>query len=194
MKSLYQATMMFVVMTVCCGILYPLIINGLAQTLFPHKANGSIVTKDGVIIGSELIAQDFKHAHYFWPRPSAYDFRTLPSRASNLGPTSSALKKQIAERRAHFAAAHGINESDVPIDMITASASGLDPHISWESAQHQAKRVARARGFTDAEQDKLMDLIDQRAEKIKLAKFGEKMLNVLMLNINLDRLSHHDGQ
>src|SRR5690606_11185888 len=104
------------------------------------------------------------------------------------------LKKTMAVRRAQFAATHRINEEDVPFDMITSSASGLDPHISWQSAQIQAKRIARARGFSEDKTEKLMDLINSHAENMKLIKVSEKTLNVLMLNVNLDRLSHHDEQ
>lgn len=193
MKSLYQSCMLFIMMTVVCGILYPLAIHGLAQTVFVDRANGSLVSKNGIVVGSELIAQPFAAPGYFWPRPSAGNFQTLPSIASNAGPTSKHLRDAIAERRALFATHHNIAKDAVPLDMITTSASGLDPHISLQSARIQAKRVAKARYFSDAQYGQLLLLIDKRAQNMKLTPFGEKMINVLMLNVNLDTISHHDG-
>jgi potassium-transporting ATPase KdpC subunit len=188
MKSFYQATMMLVMMTVLCGIGYPIVLHVFAQTLLVHKANGSLISNNGTIVGSDLVGQKFDSDRYFWPRPSACDYQTLPSGASNLGPTSTALKNVIATRRAFFAENFGINLNDVPTDMITTSASGLDPHISFTSARMQAPRIARARNFSADEMVKLNNLITKSAEERMLATSDEKIINVVILNVNLDKI------
>jgi len=139
------ALKLLLVMTVLTGIVYPLVMTGLAQLCFPSKANGSMVMKDGNIAGSELIGQKFDSSIYFWSRPSAIDYNPVPSGASNFGPTSDKLKKQVSDRRASFAAKNSITDiTAIPKEMIFASGSGLDPHISpglhcasWNESQQQ---------------------------------------------------------
>lgn len=185
---MYQAVMLFFIMTLLCGVIYPLIVFGIGQTFFHKEANGSLISRDGVVIGSELIAQSFKDPKYFWPRPSASDHGTIPSAASNLGPTSRALSLKIDERRRQFAEANKIDEQHIPNDMLTTSASGLDPHISLASARLQVERISHARALDENHKAQLMRLIDDMAEQPKLAKFSKKMLNVLMLNLKMEKM------
>ncbi len=146
------AIRILLVMTVLTGVIYPFLMTGVAQVAFPAKANGSLVTRDGKIIGSELIGQKFDSSIYFWSRPSAIDYNPIPSGASNLGPTSKKLKEQVRERRRVFAAGNSIADtSAIPKEMLFASASGLDPHISPEAALLQLKRVAMARNLSDTQ-------------------------------------------
>lgn len=171
---------------VCCGI-YPLVVFGIAQVAFKDKANGSlIVDKDGTIRGSRLLGQQFADAKYFHPRPSAagagYD--AANSSGSNLGPTSQKLNNAIQDRIAVYRRENGLKETDaVPADAVTASASGLDPHISRRNAELQAARVARARGLSN---DKVRELIKQNTAKADLGILGEPGVTVLKLNLALD--------
>jgi len=166
------------VLTVLTGIIYPLAMTGVAQLLFPRQANGSRVMGNGNLVGSELLGQKFESPRYFWPRPSAGDYATVASGASNKGPTSAELKKAIDERRAIFG-------TDAPVDLLTASASGLDPHISPEAARSQVARVAAARNISI---QKLSELIDQTIESPQFGFLGEPRVNVLRLNRALDQL------
>jgi potassium-transporting ATPase KdpC subunit len=178
----------FVLAVVCCGI-YPLIVFGISQTLFRDKANGSlIVDPGGAVRGSKLLGQGFANAKYFHPRPSAagngYD--AASSGGSNLGPTSQKLNDAIKERIAAYRAENGLNEfQSVPADAVTASGSGLDPHISLLNTELQIPRVARAR---DVSEDKLRELVRQNTDSRDLGVFGEPGVNVLELNLALDQL------
>ena len=134
MKVIFQSLRIYLVLTLLTGIVYPLAMTGVAQLFFPKQANGSRVIDQNKLVGSDLLAQKFENPKYFWPRPSAADFATLPSGASNKGPTSVDLKKSIDERRKQFG-------DDAPVDLLTASASGLDPHISPNAARSQIARV-----------------------------------------------------
>jgi K+-transporting ATPase ATPase C chain len=177
------------VMTVLTGVIYPFFITGVAQLAFPAKANGSLVMKDGKIEGSELIAQKFDSSIYFWSRPSAIDYNPIPSGASNLGPTSDELKKQVAERRKLFATNNSIADtSDIPKEMLFASASGLDPHISPEAALLQLKRVAMARNLNETQKQKVQQLIKNKTEEPQFFLFGELRINVFELNLALDSI------
>jgi K+-transporting ATPase ATPase C chain len=178
MKTIFQSLRIYIVLTLITGIIYPLAMTGIAQICFPKQANGSRVVENGQLIGSDLLAQKFESPRYFWPRPSAADFATLPSGASNKGPTSADLKKAIEERRAKFG-------SDAPVDLLTASGSGLDPHISPEGARSQIPRVAAAHNITIK---KLSDLVDQTIEPPQFGFFGEPRVNVVHLNRALDQL------
>jgi K+-transporting ATPase ATPase C chain len=175
------------VMTVLTGVIYPFIMTGVAQLAFPARANGSLVMKDGKIIGSELIGQKFDSSIYFWSRPSAIDYNPIPSGASNLGPTSDNLKKQVAERRRLFATNNSLADtSAIPKEMLFASASGLDPHISPEAALLQLKRVAMARNLNETQKQKVQQLIKDKTEEPQFLLFGEPRINVFELNLSLD--------
>ena len=179
----------FLAMTVVTGIIYPLLMTLFAQLCYPSKANGSLIKKDGKIIGSDLIGQKFDSSIYFWSRPSAIDYNPIPSGASNLGPTSTKLKKQVAERRKLFAKDNSIiDTSSVPEEMIFASASGLDPHISPEAAFLQLERVAIARNLNEAQKQKVQRLINRKIEEPQFFLFGEPRINVIELNLALDSI------
>jgi len=177
-----------VLAVVCCG-LYPLIVFGFAQTFFRDKANGSlIVDQAGAIRGSKLLAQGFSDPKYFHPRPSAagngYD--AANSSGSNLGPTSQKLKDAIKDRIDAYRKENGLSaDQDVPADAVTASGSGLDPHISPRNAEFQVPRVAQARGVSE---DKVRELIRQNTEGRDLGLLGDLGVNVLQLNLALDSL------
>jgi K+-transporting ATPase ATPase C chain len=173
---------------VCCG-LYPLVVFGLGQALFHDKANGSLITdRDGTVRGSKLLGQGFTDPKYFHPRPSAagngYD--AANSSGSNLGPTSQKLKDAIKDRIDAYRKENGLSaDQDVPADAVTASGSGLDPHISPRNAEFQVPRVARARGLSE---DKVRELIHQSTEGRDLGILGDLGVNVLQLNLALDQL------
>jgi K+-transporting ATPase ATPase C chain len=183
------ALKVFFVLTVITGILYPLFITGMAQVFFHRKANGSLITRNNVIIGSRLIGQSFDSTIYFWSRPSAVDYDPLPSGASNLGPTSFKLKKEVEERRSGFATANGLQDGlNIPVEMITASGSGLDPHISPEAAFLQVERVAKARNFTDRQKQNLIQGIRDLTESPQFLILGNERINVLLLNLEVDKI------
>jgi K+-transporting ATPase ATPase C chain len=174
-------------MIILTGIVYPLFMTGIAQIVFPLKANGSLIVKDGKIIGSELIGQKFDSTIYFWPRPSSIDYNPIPSCGSNLGPTSEKLKKQVTDRRILFARANSIADTNsIPAEMIFASASGLDPHISPQAVFQQVNRIAKARNFNNSQKQKLEQLIKAETEAPQFLCLGEERINVLLLNLNLD--------
>jgi K+-transporting ATPase ATPase C chain len=177
------------VMTVLSGVIYPFFMTGVAQLAFPAKANGSLIMKDGKIAGSELIGQKFDSSIYFWSRPSAIDYNPISSGASNLGPTSDKLKKMVAERRILFATKNSITDTTViPKEMIFASASGLDPHISPEAALLQLKRVAMARNLNETQKQKVQQLIKNKTEEPQFFLFGEPRISVFELNLALDNI------
>lgn len=173
---------------VCCGV-YPLVVYGVGQLAFAHKANGSLITaKDGTVRGSELLGQNFTEPKYFHPRPSAagngYD--AANSSGSNLGPTSQKLNDALKDRIAAYRTENGLKETDaVPADAVTASGSGLDPHISLRNAEFQTARVAKARNLSA---DKVRKLIQQSTDAAALGILGEPGVNVLKLNLALDSI------
>jgi len=178
------------VMTILTGIVYPLFMTGVAQLTFPFKANGSFVIKNGKIIGSELIGQKFDSTIYFWSRPSAVGYNPIPSGASNYGPTSDTLKKQVTARRILFAKANSLSDiKAIPNEMIFASGSGLDPHISPQAALLQVERVAKARSFSSSQRQQLIDLVHSKTEKLQFGLLGEERINVFLLNIELDKIN-----
>jgi K+-transporting ATPase ATPase C chain len=180
------------VMTVLTGIIYPLIMTGLAQLSYPSKANGSIILKDGKIIGSELIGQKFDSSIYFWSRPSAINYNPVPSGASNYGPTSDTLKKLVGVRRILFAKMNSIeNISAIPKEMIFASASGLDPHISQKAALLQVDRIVKARNFNAIQKQNLVQCVKKLTETPQFLVLGEERVNVLVLNLELDKLDQN---
>jgi K+-transporting ATPase ATPase C chain len=177
------------VMTILTGVIYPFFITGVAQLAFPARANGSLIKKNGKIIGSELIGQKFDSSIYFWSRPSAIDYNPIPSGASNFGPTSDKLKKQVEERRKLFATNNSLSDtSTIPKEMLFASASGLDPHISPEAAFLQFNRVAMARNLNETQKQKVEQLIKSKTEEPQYFLFGEPRINVFELNLALDSI------
>jgi K+-transporting ATPase ATPase C chain len=188
LASLRPALVLFLLLTVLTGFIYPLVVTGVAQLLFPAQAAGSIVTRDGHAVGSRLIGQSFSDPKYFWSRPSAttpQPYNGTASTGSNLGPLNPALRDAIKPRVAALRAADPGNSAPVPIDLVTASGSGLDPEISLAAANYQAARVARARGLAP---ERVQALIAQHAEGTLLGVLGEPRVNVLELNLALDAL------
>ncbi len=178
---------MLLTLTVVTGILYPLAITGIAKVLFPAQAAGSLIVEGGKVKGSELIGQSFEEPKYFWSRLSAtgpFPYNAASSSGSNYGPHNADLKKATGARRAALQAADPQNQTSPPIDLITASASGLDPHISPEAAAYQAARVARVRNLPI---EKINQLIGAHTTGRPLGFLGEPTVNVLMLNRALDR-------
>jgi len=156
---------------------------------YPSKANGSLITKDGKIIGSELIGQKFDSSIYFWSRPSAIGYNPVPSGASNYGPTSDTLKKLVSSRRAFFAKMNSLQDPlSTPKEMAFASGSGLDPHISPEAAVMQIERISSARHFDNAQKEKLQKKIIDLTENPQFFFLGEPRINVLMLNLELNKI------
>jgi K+-transporting ATPase ATPase C chain len=179
------------VMTILTGIFYPLLMTGIAQISYPSKADGSLIMKDGKIVGSELIGQKFDSSNYFWSRPSAIGYNPIPSGASNYGPTSDTLKKLVTSRRDLFAKMNSIaNVLVIPKEMLFASGSGLDPHISPEAALMQIDRVVKSRHFDNSQKDKLLLKIKDLTEPPQYLFLGEKRINVLILNLELDKIGN----
>lgn len=175
-----------IVLTILFGLAYPLVFTGLAQVLFPHQANGSLVTVNGKVAGSELIGQSFTKPEYFHGRPSAagnngYD--AANSSGSNLGPTNQKLVDRVKADVQKFRAENPDYTGPIPADLLTSSASGLDPHISPASAEAQVARVAKARGVTP---DRIAELVAKHTDGRQWGIFGEPRVNVLLLNIDLD--------
>jgi K+-transporting ATPase ATPase C chain len=172
MKTITQSLRVLLILTLITGAVYPLVVTLIGQTIFQERASGSLVREGDQILGSDLLAQKTEHPQYFWPRPSAGDYATVASGASNKGPTSADLIKAIGERRDKFG-------PGAPGDLLTASGSGLDPHLSPDAARHQAPRIAAARR-TPVE--KVIALIERLTEKPQWGLFGEPRVNVFALN------------
>jgi K+-transporting ATPase ATPase C chain len=181
-----QSIRLLAVLTLLMGIAYPLLMTGVAQVIFPHEANGSLLSAQQRILGSELVGQKFTDPKYFWPRPSATDYNPLPSSGSNLGPTSATLADLVSSRRTAQNSAHG--DTPVPPELLYASGSGLDPHISPAAALYQVDRVARARGWDAEGTAELRRLIDRHIEGRTIGFLGDPRVNVLLLNLALDSL------
>ncbi len=186
-RNLITAVLMTLVTTILLGIIYPLVVTGIAQALFRDKANGQLITRDGQVIGSRIIAQPFTGARYFHPRPSAagnngYD--AANSGGTNLGPTNPKLIARVADDAAKLAAENP--NQPVPVDLLTTSASGLDPHISPAAAEFQVPRVARERQMSE---DAVRQLVKKHTEGRQWGFLGEPRVNVLELNLDLDSQS-----
>ena len=184
MRLIIQSIKQMVFWTILTGVLYPLVITGVAQIAFPRQANGSLIESGGKIVGSELLAQQFTGEKYFWPRPSAGSYATVPSGASNYGPTSKKLQDTLngyadALRKAHKLPA----DAPVPADLVFTSASGLDPHISPEAARFQIGRVVSARGLSE---NQVKALVEKFVEPPQWGFLGQARVNVLKLNLALD--------
>lgn len=177
------ACRMLLVLTVLTGLAYPDLVTGLAENWYPEQAKGSLITKDGRVIGSSLIGQSFTRPEYFHPRPSAVNYNASLSGASNLGPTSQALIDRVQADAAKFRAENPEFSGPIPSDLLTTSGSGLDPHVSPGAALAQAPRVAKARGIALAEVEKL---VAEKTELRFLGLLGEPRVNVLLLNLTLD--------
>lgn len=189
MKTISIAIKIFLVFTILTGIIYPLLVTGIAQVVFPRQANGSLILKDNKVIGSELIGQKFDSPIYFSSRPSANEYNPLPSGGSNYGLTSAKLKALVAKRKNKFSALNGLGKNaEIPSEMLFASASGLDPHISPEAAGLQINRIATARHFSNTQKEQLKTLVESASEAPQLGCLGESRVNVLLLNIALDKL------
>lgn len=180
LNQLRPALVMLAGMTLLTGLAYPLAMTGIARGVAPAAANGSLIEQEGTVIGSALIAQGFAGPGYLHPRPSAGAFSAMPSGASNLGPTSTVLRDEVAARRTVWESENGVT---APIDAVTASGSGLDPHISPENARGQAARIAEARGVPLAD---VTRIIAKHTEGRWLGLYGEPRVNVLMTNLALD--------
>ncbi len=181
-----NSVMSLLVLTVLTGIIYPLVVTGIAQAVFPHQANGSIIMKDGKAVGSELLGQQFEDPKYFWGRLSAttpYPYNGGSSSGSNLGPNNPDLMKAMQTRIDALHAADPGHEEKIPVDLVTASGSGLDPHISLVAAEYQVRRVAKARGLDETA---VRALVAKQTQGRWVGVFGEPVVNVLKLNLALD--------
>lgn len=190
--QLRSALMVLVVLTLITGFLYPLMITGIAQLLFPRQANGSLILFNGQQVGSSLIGQPFDAPKYFWGRPSAtspFPYNAAASSGSNLGPTNDALTKAVQARIDALNAADPDNPLSLPVDLVTASGSGLDPHISPAAAEYQVRRIARVRGLDEAA---VRRLVAQYTEGRQFGILGEPRVNVLTLNLALDTYVNED--
>ncbi len=182
------AALMLVVLSALTGVVYPLLITGLSLVLFPSQANGSLLMKEGRAVGSRLVGQPFTEPKYFWGRLSAtgpFAYNAAASSGSNLGPTNEALAKAVAGRVAELRAADPGNKSPIPVDLVTASGSGLDPHISPASALFQVSRVARVRGIQEGQ---VREIVERHTTGRLLGFLGEPVVNVLLVNLDLDAI------
>lgn len=185
-SQLRPALVTLAVLTLITGLIYPVLVTAVAQVVFPAQANGSVIVKDGQAIGSRLIGQSFDDPKYFWGRLSAtasFPYNAASSSGSNLGPLNPDLLKAVQSRIAALKAADPGNMQSIPVDLVTASASGLDPHISPAAAEYQVARVARARGLDESV---VQQLVAQHTQGRDLGVLGEPRVNVLELNLALD--------
>jgi potassium-transporting ATPase KdpC subunit len=191
MKTLIISLKIFLFFTLLTGIIYPLFVTGVAQLLFQERANGSLVINENKAIGSELIGQQFDSPAYFSSRPSAVSYNPLPSGGSNYGLTNAKLKNQVAERKKKFIAFNQLDSlTEVPSEMLFASASGLDPHISPKAAYLQVDRIVEFRGYTAEQKKEVMKLIKNLTEEPQFHLLGQERINVLFLNLELIKLDH----
>lgn len=192
LKLLKPALLMLLVLTLVTGLAYPLLVTGIAQLVFPNQANGSLIYQIGKPAGSALIGQPFDDPKYFWSRLSAtgpFPYNAAASSGSNLGPTNEALMKAVEARVQALQQADSSNTQPIPVDLVTASGSGLDPHISPAAAWYQVPRVARARNL---EESAVRQLVEKHLEGRQLGFLGEPRVNVLKLNLAFETLSQTD--
>lgn len=186
LRHLRPPLVLLAMFTVITGIAYPVVVTVIAQLVFPHQANGSLIVKDGKNLGSSLIGQPFDDPRYFWGRPSAttpFPYNAGASTGSNQGPTNPDLVKAVQARVDALRAADPGNAAPVPVDLVTASASGLDPHVSPAAALYQVRRVAKTRGLAE---DAVRSLVERHTEDRTFGALGEPRVNVLLLNLALD--------
>lgn len=187
MKKFKTSLRVYLTFTILLGLIYPLTITFIAQIINPDKANGSLIVKENRIVGSNLVGQKFTDAKYFHSRPSAVDYNASSSGGSNLGPTSGKLMDAVRERIEKSRVENSLSSDErIPADMVLSSASGLDPHITMENALIQAKRVSKTRGVSEEE---IIKMIKNNMDKDFIGIWGEKGVNVLKLNMDLDILS-----
>ena len=184
-RQLRYAVGFVVLLTVLTGVIYPLAVTGIAQALFRHQANGSLISDNGETVGSELIGQPFSDPRYFWGRLSAIGYDAADSSGSNYGPTNPALLEAIQARIDALKVVDPDNQEPIPVDLVTSSASGLDPDISPAAAQYQIPRVARYRGLSE---EQVSALVGRFSEGRQFGILGEPRVNVLKLNMALDEL------
>lgn len=190
MRSIFSAIVVFALLFVLTGVIYPLAVTGIAHFVFPYQANGSMVHYKDKIIGSRLIGQQFQENKYFWSRPSASNYDGVKSGGTNLAPTSKELQRIAQERRERLAIAHKSDLKSVPANLIFSSGSGLDPHITVEAAEYQIDRVAAARGITHVDGIEAIKKTVAETVQIRTAKYmGSVRVNVLLLNRKLDELT-----
>jgi K+-transporting ATPase ATPase C chain len=185
-KQIRPTFVVLILFTLLTGVIYPLVVTGIAQVVFPDKANGSFIKRNGNIVGSELIGQPFSDPKYFWSRLSAtspFAYNAGSSSGSNYGPLNPALIDGVKKRVQDLKAADSLNSLAIPVDLVTSSASGLDPHISVAAALYQLPRVARVRGMSVPQ---VRSLVDQFTEGRQLGFLGESRVNALELNLALD--------
>lgn len=184
LRALKISTVLLICYTVLAGLIYPLVVLAIGRAVFGFRSTGSLVSAGGRIVGSELIGQKFERDEYFHPRPSAVDYDASRSGAANFGPTNARFIGEVRRRVESLERDEGAKKGSVPVDIVTSSGSGLDPDISPASARLQAARVARARGVPEA---KINSLIDEMTTPRTLGFLGENRVNVLLLNIELDK-------
>ena len=190
MKSIRVSLKIFLFLTLLCGVIYPLLITMVGQVVFHAKANGSLIAVDNYFVGSKLIGQQFDSLRYFTSRPSVNSYNPLPSGGSNFGLTNSRLKELVVERKKQFIL---FNQTDsltaIPAEMLFASASGLDPDISPEAARLQVARIVKVRKLDDNKKQELLSIMNKLTENHQLLILGETRINVLELNLELDRIT-----
>lgn len=187
MKILRPAISLFILLSIITGVIYPLLVTGIGRLAFSRQVDGSLMVQNGVTIGSTLIGQNFTAVNYFWGRPSAtstYPYNATASGGSNLGPLNPALIEQVTQR-IQILHEYPHPSGAIPVDLLTTSASGLDPQISPAAALYQVPRVAAARGITE---DKLRDLVKAQIQPRQWGVFGEPTVNVLLLNLAVEQL------
>jgi potassium-transporting ATPase KdpC subunit len=190
MKPILISIKMLLIMTVITGVVYPLLITFSVQFIFPGQANGSLIMKDGKLIGSSLIGQQFNKDIYFSSRPSIINYNPLPSGASNYGLTNYKLDSLVKANKKNFLLKNQLdNNASIPSEMLFTSGSGLDPHISPKAAYMQVNRISKARNFTDEQKKQLTELITKRTEESQFLLFGDERINVLLLNLELDKIN-----
>jgi K+-transporting ATPase KdpC subunit len=184
-SQLRPAFFMLLILTLITGVIYPLAVTGIAQVIFPSQANGSLIMADGKAVGSELIGQQFDDPRYFWGRPSAAGYNAAASSGSNYGPLNPALTDMVQSRIDALKAADPDNTLPIPVDLVTASGSGLDPHISVAAALYQVHRVASARRMSEVD---VQSLVEKNTDGRQFGFLGEPRVNVLKLNLALNAL------
>jgi K+-transporting ATPase ATPase C chain len=189
LSEIRPGLVLFLLLSLLTGLVYPAVTTGIARVALPREANGSLIERNGKIVGSELIAQPFTSSRYFWPRPSGCGYNGAASSGSNLAPSNPALADAVKTRVADFHTSDALNLAPVPPDLALASGSGLDPHITVEGALWQVPRIARERGLAE---DEVRKLVARQTEGRTFGVLGEKRVNVLRLNIALDEQPNAD--